>query len=95
MLLHRLFRGEDDPRGAVGDLRAVAGRDLAPRPLEGRLELGELLDRGVRPHAIIVVVEFAVARERRLELALELSFLLRAGQPLLALDRVVVGLPRA
>src|SRR5712692_8237353 len=34
MLLHRVFRRQDQPRGAVGDLRAVARRDLAPRTLE-------------------------------------------------------------
>src|SRR5271166_5851326 len=74
MLLHRLFGGEDHPGAAVGDLRAVAGRDLAPGPLESRLELGELLDRAV------------------LELAGEEPFLLRAGEPLLALDRVTIGI---
>jgi len=50
------------------------------------------LDRGVRAYAVIKVVSFAVAPERRLELAGKPSFLLRTGEPLLALDRVAVGL---
>ena len=33
----RLFGSEDHPGGAVGDLRGIAGGDLAPGPLEHRL----------------------------------------------------------
>ena len=80
MLLHRLFRGEDHPRGAVGDLRAVAGSDLAPRALEGRLELRELLDRAVRAHAVVVIDRPCRRAQSRLELALEPAFLLRAAR---------------
>src|SRR5262245_53384104 len=60
-LFHRLLGGQDHPGRAVRDLRAVAGGHLAPGPLERWLELGELLDRAVRPHAVVVVVDLAVA----------------------------------
>ena len=64
------LRGENDPARAVGDLRGIAGRHLPPRPFEYRLERGEFFGRGIRPHAVIVIVEFAVARKRGLDLAL-------------------------
>ena len=91
VFLHRGFGGEDHPRGAVGDLRGVARGHLAPRPLERGLELGQRLDRAVRPHAVVVVVEPAVAAERGFELAGEHAVLLRVGEPLLALGRVLIG----
>src|SRR6516164_398299 len=91
VLLDRLLGGEDHPGGPIGDLRAVAGGHLSPRPLEGRLELGELLDGAVGAHAVIMVIDPAVAGERRLDLACEAAFLLRAGEPLLALDRITIG----
>ena len=34
-----------------------------------------------RPHAVVVIVELAVPRERRLDLALQKALLLRAGEP--------------
>src|SRR5207302_7189216 len=92
MLSDRVFRSKNGPRCAVGDLRGVAGGDLAPGPLEYRLELCEALGRGIRPHAVIVIVEFAVARERRLDLALEKTLGLRVGQPLVAFNGVGVRL---
>ncbi len=91
MRLHRVLRREDHPRRAVGDLRGVAGGHLSPRPLEGRLELGERVDRAVGAHAVVVVVSLATTAKRRLELAVEPSFLLRAGEPLLALGGVLIG----
>ena len=48
VLLDRRLGRQDHPGGAVGDLRAVAGRHLAVGPLEGGLELGELLHRCCR-----------------------------------------------
>ena len=54
--LHQQHRG-----GAVGDLRRVARRDLAVL-LEGRLELGELLEGGVRADALVGHVGVAVDR---------------------------------
>src|SRR5205823_2387704 len=88
----RVLRRKDYPRSAVGDLRRIAGGHLAPRPLKGRLELGERIDRAVRPHAVVVIVKLAVAAKRRLDLGLEPSFLLRAGEPLLALGGVLIGI---
>jgi hypothetical protein len=83
--------GEDQPRSAIGDLRAVAGGDLAPRPLEGGLERGELVDRGIRPHAIVLGIDLAGAVEGGLDFVGEPTFRLRLGQPPVALDRVFVG----
>ena len=65
--------------------------DFAPRPLERGFELGERLDRAVRPHAVVVVVGPAVAAEHGLELVLEPTLLLRVGEPLLALGGVLIG----
>ena len=45
-----------------------------------------------RPHAVVVIVEFAVARERGLDLALQAAFRLRVREPLVAFDRIGVGL---
>src|SRR5579862_1861357 len=67
--LHRVFGRQDDPRRAIGDLRRVAGRDLAPRPLERGFQLGQRVGRAVRPHAVIVIEQSAVAGEGRLDLA--------------------------
>ena len=46
--LDRLGAGDDDRRGAVGERRRAAGRDDAVG-LEGRLELGQRLERWCRP----------------------------------------------
>src|SRR5262245_27245984 len=91
VFLHRGFGGEDHPRGAVGDLGRVARGHLAPRPLERGLELGQRLHRAVWPHAVVVVVEPAVAAERYFELAGDHAVLLRAREALLALGRVRIG----
>src|SRR5580704_2489551 len=82
--LDRFLRGENDPGGAVGDLRTVSRRHLAPRPLEGGVELGEGVDRGVGAHAVIVNKDRAVAREGGFDLAGEIVVLLRRREPLLA-----------
>ena len=89
--LHRVLRSQDHPRGAVGDLRAVAGRHLAPGPLERGLQLAELLDRGVGPHAVVEVVDLAAARKGRLKLPVRHLLLLRGREPVVALGRVFVG----
>src|SRR5580700_8662326 len=75
--LHRLFRSENDPRRAVGDLRRVAWRDLAPRPLERGFQLGQRIGRAVGPHAIVVIEQGAVTGESRFDLAGEIAVLLR------------------
>ena len=63
---------------------------------QGRSNTGfsfaRLLRRGIRPHAVVVIVEFAVARERGFDLALEKTLRLRVGQPLVAFDRVSIRL---
>ena len=41
MLCNRVFGSQDGPRSAVGDLRRIAGGDLAPGPLEHRLQPGQ------------------------------------------------------
>jgi hypothetical protein len=72
-------------------LRAVASRHLAPGALECRLELGELLHRAVGPHAVIPIVNAAVAGECRLELAGKKPFLLRASEVVMAFGCISVG----
>jgi len=61
--------GEDQPCRAVGDLRAVAGRDVAVLAVEEGLELGEVLHRGVLAHAVVERVGVAVGAVERLDLA--------------------------
>src|SRR3984957_10368282 len=90
---HRVFGRENDPRRAVGDLRRVAGRDLAPWPLERGFQLGQRIGRAVRPHAVVVIEQGAVAGEGRLDLAGEGNILLRRREALLTFGRVFVGLP--
>ena len=65
---HQQHRG-----GAVGDLRGVAGGDLAVL-LEGRLQLGELLQARVGPDALVGRVGVAVDCEGD-DLALEAALL--------------------
>ena len=74
-----LFGSQDHPGRAVGDLRGIAGGDLAPGTLEHRLQFRQRLRRRVRPHAVVVIIELAVARECRLDLALEPAFRLRSS----------------
>ena len=45
------------------------------------------------PHAVVVVEYRAVAREGRLQFAGEMAGLLRRREPLLALGRILIGLP--
>src|SRR4051812_32188866 len=85
LALHEQHRG-----GAVGDLRGVARRDLAVL-LEGRLQLGELLDRGVRPDALVGDVGVAVHLERD-RLALEAALLGRLVSELVRADAELVEL---
>ena len=92
MFRDRVFRRQDHPRRAVGDLRGIAGGDLAPRPLEHRLQLRQLFGRGIRPHAVVMIVELAVARERGFDLALEPALRLRVGEPLVAFGGIGIRL---
>ena len=91
-LADRLFRSQDHPGRAVGDLRGIARRDLAPRPLEHRLQSRQLLRRRIRPHAVVMVVELAVAREGGFDLALEPALRLRVGEPLVAFGGIGIRL---
>ena len=75
---------QDAPSVICEELPAV---HLAPWPLEYRLEGGQFLRRGIRPHAVIVVVELAVTCEDGFDLALEEAALLRMRQPLVAFGR--------
>src|SRR5207247_2350396 len=50
------------------------------------------LSRGIRPHAIVVVVEFAVAGKRCLDLAFQPALRLRIRQPLVAFGGIGIGL---
>ena len=92
MLLHRLLGGQDRPRGAIGDLRAVAGGDLAPRPLEGGPQGGELIDAGIGPHAVVLGIDLAGAVEGGLHFVGKPVFGLGLGEPLVALNRIFIGL---
>ena len=47
-----LRRGDQQRRGAVGDLRGVAGGDT-PSSLNAGLERGQLLERGPAPDALV------------------------------------------
>src|ERR1700730_7183675 len=71
VLFDRVFGRKDGTGCAIGELRGIAGGDLTPGPLEYRLKLCEALRRRVRPHAVVVIVEFAVARDRGFVLAHE------------------------
>ena len=71
MPLDRLGRSQQQGRGAVGHLGAVAGGDLADRPIEYRTQLGQYLRRGIRSQAIVVFVDGAVAGVQRLDLVHE------------------------
>ena len=63
---------------------------------QGRSNTGfrarQFLRRGIRPHAVVVIIEFAVARERGFDLALQPALRLRVGKPLVAFDRIGVRL---
>src|SRR5690606_40678575 len=47
--------------GAVGHLRAIAGRDVAPWPVENRLEPAELFGRGIGADPVVFGVQLAAA----------------------------------
>ena len=86
-LVRRLARRQQHRRGAVRDLRRVAGGDHAVL-LEGRLELGEALRRRAGADALVGRDEAAVDGDRD-DLAVEAPFrrsalgaLLRAGADL-------------
>ena len=55
------LRGDHQPGGAVGDLRAVAGRDVAVLAVEERPQLREIVDGRVLAHAVVRRVELALA----------------------------------
>ena len=61
-----------DPRGAVGDLRAVAGGHVAVLAVEERLELREILRRRILAHAVVGRVERARFVVERHDLAVEM-----------------------
>lgn len=84
--------GQDHPGGAVGDLRRIAGGDLAPGALEHRPEFCERLCRGVRTYAIVMVEELAVAGEGGLDLALQEARALRMREPAVAFSGIGIGL---
>ena len=92
-----LLAHDQDGRGAVGDLRRVAGRDLAVL-LEGGLELGQRLDGGVGPDALVGgedlvgVVALVVADGHGHDLVLEAALGGGPGGPLVALHREGVEL---
>ena len=91
-----LLAHDEDARGAVGDLGGVAGGDPAVLGPEGRLQVGQGLDRGVGPDALVggdqlVGVGPVVVLDRhRDELALEPALGRGLGGPLVGADRVLV-----
>ena len=87
-----LFGREDHPGRTVGDLRGIAGGDLAPGTLEHRLQLCKRLRRRIQPHAIIVIIELAVTCKCGFYLALEPAFRLRFRQPPMALGSIGIRL---
>src|ERR1700730_4574603 len=91
MFLHRVFGGDNQPRRAIGDLRAVAGRDLAPRTLEHRIQGCELVDRGIRPDAVVMIVKLAVAIECGFDFSSKPAFRLRAREAQMAFHRISIG----
>src|SRR5258708_5359552 len=69
MLFQCFLGGEHQPGGAVGDLRAVAGGDVAVLAVEERPQLGERFHRGVAPHAVVERVRLALVVVERFDLA--------------------------
>src|SRR6185436_3622414 len=65
----RFLRRQDQPGGAVGDLRAVAGGDVAVLAVEEGLQLGERLRRRIAPDAVVQRVGLAIAVVECLDLA--------------------------
>ena len=91
IFLHRLFTGQDDPCGAVGDLGAVAGGNQAEGAVEDRLQLGQLGRVRVAAHPVVVVVEFAAAVVEHLHL-LHAAVVGGLRQALMAARRIGVHL---
>ena len=69
VLRHRRLRREHQPCRAVGDLRAVAGGDVAVLAIEKRLQLGQVFRRRIFAHAVVGGVKLAVAVVQRDDLA--------------------------
>src|SRR5262249_58449023 len=61
------------------------------RRFAGWFGLGGRVGGGVERREVVSVKDVAGAAEGRIELAVEPSFLLRAGEPLLALGGVLIG----
>ena len=87
---------DQDARGAVGDLRRVAGGDPAVLGAEGRLQVGQRLDRGVGADALVGgdqlvgVVALVVLDGDRDDLPLEAALGRGLGGPLVRADRELV-----
>ncbi len=87
--LHRVFGRQDEPGRAVGDLRAVAGRDRAERALESGPELAERFHAVVRAHAVVALVMLAARVIDRFDLRHVAGFL-RPRSAAVAFERIGV-----
>ena len=89
VLLYRLFRGEDQPGSAVGDLGRIPRRDVAVFAIEKRLELRQVFHAGVAAHAVVRRVQPAFGVVDRHDF-LQTALILRARHALVAAHRVRV-----
>ena len=66
--VYRVFGGEHEQGGTVGDLRTVAGGDVAIGLVENRPQRAELFRRRVAAHAVVFGIDGAVAVHQRCDL---------------------------
>jgi hypothetical protein len=75
----RALGREHEPRGAVSDLRAVAGGDVAVLAIEERPQLREVVDRRVLANAVIGRIQLARLVVEGNELGIEVTRLCAAS----------------
>ena len=92
---HRFLRCQHHPRCAVGDLRTVAGGNVAEFGVEERSQLGEVRRSRIFAHTVVGGVELAVAVVKRSDLAVESPRLLRGKDSGVALGGELVHLDAA
>src|SRR5690348_7142588 len=90
--LDRLFGGEQQPGGPVGDLRAVPRGDVAVLSIEERPQLREIRGCRILPYTVVGLVDVARAVVQRHDLAREAALALRGQRTRVALRREFVHL---
>ena len=69
----RRLRGQNQPRGAVGDLRTVARCNAAVGLVEERLQLSQRGRRRISPHAVVLGQDGALRADQRHDLGITAS----------------------